>query len=767
MSRGTLNPEVSCVVALPTRLYPSLLFRKGGTTGTTGSISGLGGYGSGAAACQGTPREVVVPGVILEVRRLWQPPSVATASWADTDAIPPSVSSPSATSSILERGSHVNHCAVTSSAAGLPEDTAADANNCGAPLYAFVRVKETDHRLSAWFDVSAVYVKTAVAQSAFWHLAEDAAAPAPPADTTAAPYGLADDMVRLSNVLHHPWLSSVYVEVTPGMARTRRARRQLDYFEERLLRDCRTPTTVRYFVYLNTYIFAPWYYAPFGLLNSEYDPMLPWRRTAGVSAGATSASLPAGRGAVTSTGSSAEVEQQPFIRDAFLCPFSLRIYSTYEQMHYETRTYRAGRLRPPGEEMYRDEVRGLSLFKVNGSQHVTYCRHLFLIGKSFLENKLAGHDVHNYYFYVLCLHHRYFPDYVSDPSAMYFAGFFTWEKHVSEYNLACIATLPCFGRRASRPRPAAPPDGVATGTSSPPPVLRHLGQFMIAASYELAYRRKQIGTPEKPLSDLGAIAYQHFWRRAIVRWMKETLNAMRRAAAVCVDTDDVEKSVRKGAQGGTPAECQGAHSSGKDASIGCDADCPSVGVVILVPGDGTGSTQHGADGNCSGENKATLHEHRSKAPASARKRFRADTSAKHGKSVVNDEEARSPSWHSKLSLATTAPPFSTKKGVSDLNAAAQSPTGSSPTTGAAAFTQRTTIHEIATAVRLEEADVLTTLLGMGVLHRSSEDRGVQLLLPQRYVDWMYDELLRWESSVEHAVFQSALLKSRGSYTYAR
>lgn len=755
MARGTLNQEVSCVVAFPTLLYPSLLHRKGGTTGTSSSTSGLGGYGSGAAAGQGAPREVVVPGLILEVRRLWQPPLPTTASSSDTDVAPPSASPYSATPSTVERDSHRSQRTITSSAAVIDKEAAAgaDAKDAGACLYAFVRVKEVDHRLSAWFHADDVYVKTAVAQSTFAHAAEDSAVLSSTPDTAATPYGLTDDMVQLSRVLHRPWLSGVYMEVTPGMARTQRARRQLDYLEERLLRDCRTPTTVRYFVYLNTYVFAPWYYAPFGLLNSEYDPMLPWTGAAGASTGAT----PAGEGA-DATVSSVDVQQQPFIRDAFLCPFSLRIYSTYAQMHYETRTYRAGRLRPPGEEVYRDEVRGLSLFKINGSQHITYCRHLFLIGKSFLENKLAGHDVHNYYFYVLCLHHRYFPDYVSDPSAMYFAGFFTWEKHVSEYNLACIATLPCFGRRSSRQRPVAPPDGSAAAASHPPRVLRHLGQFMIAASYELAYRRKQTGTPEKPLSDLGAVAYRHFWRRAIVRWMKDTLNAMRRAAAVCVDDDDVDKADRKGAQAGGQVAPRLSHALGKGAPLALDADSAAVEVVVLATEDRAVSCARDADSRRSGEGKAS---------PSARKRSRADAKTEHERGVDSEEEARLPSSHGKLPLVATAPLSSTKKGVLGVDAAAQSPAATSSVAGAAAFTQRTTIKDIAAAVRLEEADVLRTLLGMGVLHRSSEDRGIQLLLPQRYVDWMYDEMLRWESSVEHAVFQSALLKSRGSHTSTR
>ncbi|KAK7197999.1 histone acetyltransferase [Novymonas esmeraldas] len=720
MKRAAVGQEVSCAVAVSPLLYPSLLHRK--------SSAGIGGGGHGGSAPSGhaASRDVLVPGTLLEVRRLWQPPpstgAAATAATDDADTAPPR-SSTSVATSRTESGSSPprNDCATPRSAGPSAEV------DPGALLYAFVRVKDADHRLSGWLRVCDVYVKNTVAQSTFGHdtataagkMSEDGDSDkvtAQPAQTV--PHGFAEDMVRLSCVLSRPWLSGVYAEVTPGMARTQRARRQLDYLEERLLRDCRTPTTVRYFVYLNTYVFAPWYYAPFGLLNSEYDPMLP-----------------------SSAGESRP--PQPYIRDGFLCPFSLRLYSSYEQMHYETRTYRAGRLRPPGEEIYRDDVRGLSLFKINGSQHVTYCRHLFLVGKSFLENKLAGHDVHSYHFFVLCLHHRYFPDYVSDTSAMYFAGFFSWEKHVSEYNLACIATLPCFAQRTNRQRSAAPP------------VPRHLGQFMISVSYELAYRRKQIGTPEKPLSDLGAVAYQHWWRRAIVRWMKTTLSAMRWSAAVDVDgVVDAEGVGGDGAQRGVAA--------GRGAPPGLDGAANPVEVLLVVTEDGGQSATTGGRG---------------KTVPGARKRTR-DAAEEEGEeeedgetAVVVGEGGSRPPHSSSVGPLPPAPASAAAAAAKRRTAAAQQhPTGTSSSscsssavaagTGSVVSAQCITIKEIAAAARLEEADVLKTLLGMGVLHRGSEGREILLLLPQRYVDWMYDEMLRWESSPEHAVFQPVLLKSR-------
>jgi len=69
-------------------------------------------------------------------------------------------------------------------------------------------------------------------------------------------------------------------------------------------------------------------------------------------------------------------------------------------------------------------------------------------------------------------------------------------KKQEGYNLACILTLPPYQRKG-------------------------YGKFLISMSYELSKIEGKVGTPERPLSDLGAVSYRGYWTRALLKVLSD------------------------------------------------------------------------------------------------------------------------------------------------------------------------------------------------------------------------------------------------------
>ncbi|KAF7330289.1 Histone acetyltransferase [Mycena venus] len=182
----------------------------------------------------------------------------------------------------------------------------------------------------------------------------------------------------------------------------------------------------------------------------------------------------------------------------WICEFCLkymksRFGATRHRMKCKSRN-------PPGDEIYRDQT--VSIFEVDGRKNKIYCQNLCLLSKMFLDHKSLFYDVEPFLFYVITE--------VDDCGAR-FVGYFSKEKRSpKDYNVSCIMTLPVRQRQG-------------------------WGNLLIDFSYLLSKKERRLGSPEKPLSALGALGYKNYWTLALMRYLA-TAPDRPRLEDICVAT---------------------------------------------------------------------------------------------------------------------------------------------------------------------------------------------------------------------------------------
>eukprot|EP00892_Ulva_mutabilis_P009610 jgi/Ulvmu1/7020/UM033_0079.1 len=198
------------------------------------------------------------------------------------------------------------------------------------------------------------------------------------------------------------------------------------------------------------------------------------------------------------------------MKHLFICPYTLKYFQKRRTLDAHIRSIAIEHRHPPGECIYASpppppgnavldtgpKITAVCepqvvVYKIDGLKYKLFCQNLCLFSRMFLDGKTLIWEVYEFVFYVFC---------EVLPNGQEMFGYFSREKQNESNHLACILTMPHKQRKG-------------------------YGGLIIDFSYEIARMDGKPGTPERPLSDLGQIAFREYWERTLVSRLLDMSNS--------------------------------------------------------------------------------------------------------------------------------------------------------------------------------------------------------------------------------------------------